>query len=647
MPKQINSFSQKDDRGFTLVEILISLVLLLILVVAFVPMFTYVAQAMASNKARAAAVEIATMKMEELRALPYDAKDENFKIDPTKPQLGLKNGDPLGLVEPTETITDEKGREFLVTTDISWGDESKSFKIVSVIVESPGIFSEAVKIINKFDTMAAREGIDIHPGSIMVEVLNSKGEPLSNNLTITIKTEDFTESKQLNNGEVLFQDIPNGSYEVAVDVPHNLSIHPDLQINFDTERNSLIDNNVIITYNKKVKLSYVMDYGASLELKIKDQENKNIVTNKFYNGGILDIGWYESETSEAINILSIPVTRNEINNGQLSSYVERIWPGGNYIISFRIDKEIGDGENNKKEGSKLDFDMYNSYYNEKVQFTANSVKTITAQLELSKPKVILLGGKGVDYDGVSYPYAKKWKDQSGNNNYAENTTNDNNLRPRYFTRTQRQYMFFECENKDKNKDKKKQYLKLTSGAECTNNFTIFTTAKPTKEHLIELNELSSDPQNTDGISGQKYLLYPTQKNTDFNNNAADVAGMGISLGVNGVTVYEHGHYYMPAKASYEGTLSDMNVIAVKYSVNPDLSSKPVPSIYINGEHVTTGIPSNRSTVYSPKKIGGDDYGYYKGALKSVVVYDSPALDDYNINVVSEFLYTYYMSNDFD
>ena len=74
------------ERGFTLVEILVSLVILLILVVAFVPMFTFVAQAIASNKAKDVAIELATQKMEELRALPYVVLDSDQQIDTTKPQ---------------------------------------------------------------------------------------------------------------------------------------------------------------------------------------------------------------------------------------------------------------------------------------------------------------------------------------------------------------------------------------------------------------------------------------------------------------------------------------------------------------------------------------------------------------------------------
>lgn len=44
-------------------------------------------------------------------------------------------------------------------TLITWGDESKFFKIVLVIVTVSGVFNEAVNIINCFDTMAVKEGI--------------------------------------------------------------------------------------------------------------------------------------------------------------------------------------------------------------------------------------------------------------------------------------------------------------------------------------------------------------------------------------------------------------------------------------------------------------------------------------------------------
>ena len=164
-------------------------------------------------------------------------------------------------------------------------------------------------------------------------------------------------------------------------------------------------------------------------------------------------------------------------------------------------------------------------------------------------------------------------------------------------------------------------------AECINNFTVFVSAEPDKKHK---KDTVSETPNIDGTTADhRYLLYPSQKGVQ--------AGMGISLGTDGVTIYEHGNDYMPAKARFDGTLSSYNIIAVKYYHDPAGTINPVPSIYINGKLETTGVPSNRATVYSPITIGGGDWGYYSGNLRAVLIYDSPALDDFNIKAVTNFL----------
>src|SRR5207247_10233484 len=59
-----------------------------------------------------------------------------------------------------------------------------------------------------------------------------------------------------------------------------------------------------------------------------------------------------------------------------------------------------------------------------------------------------------------------------------------------------------------------------------------------------------DPQGASGaggVSGQHYLFGAT--------HGGDLkAGAGLSVGTNGISVYEHGANYMPALAVYEGPI---------------------------------------------------------------------------------------------
>ena len=133
----------------------------------------------------------------------------------------------------------------------------------------------------------------------------------------------------------------------------------------------------------------------------------------------------------------------------------------------------------------------------------------------------------------------------------------------------------------------------------TNNFTVEAWFTTSVTHEIDTESTSG----TGGTSGQKYLFYP--------NNESSNGGMGVSVGLNGISVYEHGTSYMPALAVYNGSVRvGWNHLAVTY-INK------TPSIYLNGQLVRIGQTSPRPTVYAPIYIGGSAYGYHSGYVDEV------------------------------
>jgi len=120
-----------------------------------------------------------------------------------------------------------------------------------------------------------------------------------------------------------------------------------------------------------------------------------------------------------------------------------------------------------------------------------------------------------------------------------------------------------------------------------------------------------DPQNTTstgGVNNQRYAFDP-QHGGDAN------AGAGLSIGTNGVSVYEHGSNYMPATAVYATELGDdWNHIMIVYD-------KKRPTIYLNGRAVLTGLSSPRAIVNSPIQFGGMAYGYFEGLMDEVRIYN--------------------------
>lgn len=144
----------------------------------------------------------------------------------------------------------------------------------------------------------------------------------------------------------------------------------------------------------------------------------------------------------------------------------------------------------------------------------------------------------------------------------------------------------------------------TSSQVVLNNFTIEMWAMADSTHEIDSENTGGWP----GISGQRWLFYPNHGG-DFDG------GCGISMGTNGVSVYEHGSSYLPALLVYETPLgNNWHHIAVVY-----LNKQP--HLFIDGALVRTGLQSLRSNVLSPTIMGGYFYGFFDGSIDEVRIWD--------------------------
>ena len=142
-----------------------------------------------------------------------------------------------------------------------------------------------------------------------------------------------------------------------------------------------------------------------------------------------------------------------------------------------------------------------------------------------------------------------------------------------------------------------------------NNFTIEMWVNPTNTI-----NTSPNPNGTGitGTSGQRYVIYPQHGNATSANGDA---GAGISVGTNGILVFEHDGGYLPCMAKYVGTITGWNHIAVVYN-------NRVPTIYLNGVAVTTGVASpSRTAVFPGGLIGGGGYGHFRGDIDDVRIWN--------------------------
>ena len=78
------------------------------------------------------------------------------------------------------------------------------------------------------------------------------------------------------------------------------------------------------------------------------------------------------------------------------------------------------------------------------------------------------------------------------------------------------------------------------------------------------------------------------------------AGLGISIGTNGISVIEHASWYIPPVAVWEGDVTPFEWHHLVVTVGTDRRSR----IYLDGEYLHTGLQSGKLLI-APDTFGGD------------------------------------------
>ena len=164
----------------------------------------------------------------------------------------------------------------------------------------------------------------------------------------------------------------------------------------------------------------------------------------------------------------------------------------------------------------------------------------------------------------------------------------------------------------------------------TNDFTIAFWAKPTPDVTIEIQ--TEGTSGSDGIQGQHYVWGPKQGM--IRRGQPSTAGVGISLGANGIAVYEYSVDFtggigssapvvLPPLLVYTPPSSQFSTwmhVALVYRQGQ-------PSLYLDGKLIKTGLKSLRALVHaSPEAIGGNKWGYYVGLLDEVRIFEGGLSD---------------------
>ncbi|MBW8370547.1 MAG: LamG domain-containing protein [Thiobacillus sp.] len=151
-----------------------------------------------------------------------------------------------------------------------------------------------------------------------------------------------------------------------------------------------------------------------------------------------------------------------------------------------------------------------------------------------------------------------------------------------------------------------------------NDFTMAFWVNPTATHQLDAQSASG----TAGTGGQRYVVYPAQGTDAW---GAGHAGAGVSVGTNGISVYEHAASYMPPLLVWSGAVSGWTHVAVVYQSRQ-------PRLYVNGALVATGLTSTYANVHPGLRssggtptndggLGGGNWGWFIGGIDEFRVYD--------------------------
>jgi hypothetical protein len=126
--------------------------------------------------------------------------------------------------------------------------------------------------------------------------------------------------------------------------------------------------------------------------------------------------------------------------------------------------------------------------------------------------------------------------------------------------------------------------------------------------IIQLQQESTS--GMEGLNGQSWAIFPNHGGFDGQH-----AGAGISVGTNGIAVYEHADCYMPPLLVYPVEISGWNHIALVYENNK-------PTLYLNGKLAKVGLQSDRPHVSASLGLGGaPGYTHYRGGVDEVSLYN--------------------------
>lgn len=264
----------RENRfGFTLIEVLIAIAILLIGAVAIVPLFVFASDTAETNKRRTIAANLANAQIEYIRSLNFE-------------DIGIY---PNGKLE--DTSTEFNGVEYRINFDVVEDIPGHSKRVEVEVVAAATGRQETIR--EQLQTVVAKSGPE--PGGIRITAIrgwqpeSSQKRPVGN-VEVTVTRPDSFQERQftgIHNGEASFviDREKTGTYTVTTDPPEGMIMFPSHRLfELDVPGNGWVSQEVLAEEPCSIDVELLdaisgKEIMTSGTLFLKDNQN-------IYPGGI-------------------------------------------------------------------------------------------------------------------------------------------------------------------------------------------------------------------------------------------------------------------------------------------------------------------------------------------------------------------------
>lgn len=321
-----------SEHGFTLMETLVAMSVLLVALAAFVPLYYTAVTYTLNNQARSTAMSLATREMEHIRNLPYE-------------QVGLVGGNPSGVLVADRDERHSNGQLFHIAIRVWWVDDSFDGTAGEGSDSMPNDYKRAQVTVTKTGgggRILARLSSDISRqseeppssgGNIIVRVYLTDGTTPVEDAKVEIIEGPSSGLVAWTDrlGQVLFAELnpsqTQGDYSIKV-TKTGYAVRPDLEIQTTT---------VILGQTRT--LEFIMDIAGDLVVHLRDPSGNLVNKHSTLVLSSADMGDVKYNSSDGNFHISSLFPGNYEIEADAASYNPTSTPIS-LVITSRESKEI-------------------------------------------------------------------------------------------------------------------------------------------------------------------------------------------------------------------------------------------------------------------------------------------------------------------